>query len=108
MSLLNSRIAGFVATAIVAAGMNAFAAEAVSVSDVVGKYCLSCHDADSAKGGLNLAAVPVDDVSRQPEVWEKVVRRLRGRQMPPAGKRRPDDNLYAAVVGQLERDLDRA
>jgi hypothetical protein len=71
-------------------------------------FCLSCHDADTSKGGLNLAPLVPADVASHPEVWEKVVRRLRGRQMPPAGKKRPDEDTYASVVAQLEAALDRA
>ena len=75
---------------------------------VVGRYCVGCHDAGTAKGGLDLTAVAAADVAHHPLVWEKVVRRLRGRQMPPTGKARPDEDTYAAVVSQLETALDRA
>ncbi len=82
--------------------------EKASVQAVVGQFCVSCHDADTAKGGLDLAAVVSDDFGRHPQVWEKVVRRLRGRQMPPGGRKRPDEDTYASVVSQLEVALDRA
>src|SRR5262249_61812574 len=49
-----------------------------------------------------------EDVGRHPHGWEKVVRKLRARQMPPDGKKRPDEDTYAAVVSQLETALDRA
>jgi hypothetical protein len=85
-----------------------FGAEPASVRAVVSQFCLGCHDAEAAKGGLDLASVVSEDIGRQPQVWEKVVRRLRGRQMPPAGKKRPDEDTYVAVVSQLESALDRA
>ena len=44
----------------------------------------------------------VKPVAEHPEVWEKVVRKLRARQMPPVGKPRPDDATYDAVVASLE------
>jgi mono/diheme cytochrome c family protein len=75
---------------------------------LVDGYCLSCHDTDHNKGGLSLESVAADDVPRHPEVWEKVVRKLRARQMPPIGKERPDEATYDAVVSSLERSLDRA
>jgi hypothetical protein len=84
------------------------AAEPTSVRDVVGSYCVNCHDADSPKGGLNLASVSAEDIGRHPEVWERVVRRLTRRQMPPAGRKRPDEDAYLSVVSQLETALDRA
>jgi hypothetical protein len=71
-------------------------------------YCLSCHDEDHKKGGLALETIAADDVPRHPDVWEKVVRKLRARQMPPIGKERPDDATYDAVIASLETSLDRA
>src|SRR5690349_6003053 len=82
--------------------------EPASLRAAVDTYCLSCHDGDSAKGGLNLASASTDDVGGHPEVWEKVVRRLQRRQMPPAGRKRPDEVVYISIVSQLETALDRA
>ncbi len=42
------------------------------------------------------------------EVWEKVVRRLRARQMPPSGEPRPEESTYDAVVSSLGDMLDAA
>src|SRR5262245_57036572 len=76
--------------------------------DLVQNYCLSCHDDDHKKGGLALDAILNAGVAAHPDVWEKVVRKLRARQMPPIGKERPDDATYDAVVARLEASLDRA
>jgi hypothetical protein len=73
----------------------------------VDKYCLSCHDAEEKKGDLDLDAILDLDVSQHPDAWEKVVRKLRARQMPPIGRKRPGDTAYDAVVGSLETTLDR-
>jgi mono/diheme cytochrome c family protein len=75
---------------------------------VIDAYCVECHDEDKQKGGLALETVAADDVARHPDVWEKVVRKLRARQMPPVGKPRPDDATYDAVIASLESSLDRA
>ncbi len=85
-----------------------FAVEPNPVREVVSKSCVSCHDAEAPKGGLNLAAIVADDVSRHPQIWEKVVRRLHTRQMPPAGEPRPTEKSYVSLVSQLEDELDRA
>ncbi len=74
----------------------------------VDEYCLSCHDEDKKKGDLALDTVASLEVARHPDVWEKVVRKLRARQMPPVGKDRPDDRVYDATVAYLETSLDRA
>jgi hypothetical protein len=75
---------------------------------LVDEYCLSCHDEDHKKGELALDTVATEDVARHPDIWEKVVRKLRARQMPPVGKERPDDATYEAVIAALEGTLDRA
>jgi len=76
---------------------------------LVDQYCVTCHDEDEKKGDLALDSVALQDVSKHPDVWEKVVRKLRARQMPPIGKNdRPDDATYDAVIASLETSLDRA
>jgi hypothetical protein len=82
--------------------------EPASVHAVVDRYCTKCHDADVAKGDLDLESVLNDQVAGHPEIWEKVARRLSGRQMPPAGKRRPSEEVYASVLSQITTALDRA
>src|SRR4051794_11761244 len=76
------------ASALAAHSRSAAAAPHVALID---EYCLSCHDQDHEKGGLVLEHVASEEVARHPEVWEKVVRKLRARQMPPVGKDRPDE-----------------
>jgi hypothetical protein len=74
----------------------------------VNRYCLACHNSQVKTAGLALDAILTQDVDRHPEAWEKVVRRLRARQMPPAGLPRPDENTYNTVLASLETSLDRA
>ncbi len=75
---------------------------------LVDEYCLSCHDKDHEKGKLVLETIAEDGVAEHPEIWEKVVRKLRARLMPPIGKERPDEPTYDSVVSFLEKSLDRA
>jgi cytochrome c551/c552 len=75
---------------------------------LVDEYCLSCHDEDKKRGGLSFEAVAAHDVADHPEVWEKVVRKLRARHMPPVGRDRPGEAVYDAVISSLEASLDRA
>jgi mono/diheme cytochrome c family protein len=75
---------------------------------LVDEYCVSCHDEDKKKAGLALDTIAAHDVARHPEVWEKVLRKLRARQMPPVGKERPDDATYDTIIASLETSLDRA
>jgi hypothetical protein len=84
------------------------AASAVTpVSDVAKQYCVSCHDAETKKGDLNLESILTDRVEDHADTWEKVVRKLNARQMPPLGKDRPDDAAYDHAVAALTSELDR-
>jgi hypothetical protein len=78
------------------------------VATVVNKYCLTCHDSEMKKGGLALDLICQDDVTQHPDEWERVIRKLRARQMPPLGKDRPAERDYDEVVARLASPLDRA
>ena len=74
----------------------------------VTRYCISCHNDRVKRGGLALEAVAAHDVAQSPDVWESVLRKVRARQMPPVGTRRPDEATYEAAIASLETALDRA
>ena len=78
------------------------------VTAVVNNYCITCHDSEVKKGGLDLDSISHEDVTSHPDAWERVVRKLRARQMPPAEKKRPDERTYDAIVTELASSLDRA
>lgn len=71
------------------------------------RYCAGCHNSKSKAGGLALDAGTPESVSQHPDVWEKVVRKLSARYMPPAGVPRPDEKAYATLVSSLESSLER-
>src|SRR5688500_7285164 len=58
---------------------------------LVRTYCVSCHNAKTKAGGLELASISTLDLREHPDAWEKVVRKVRARQMPPAAARQPED-----------------
>ena len=72
------------------------------------QYCLTCHNDQIKTAGLTLAPLDVDRVGEHAATWEKVVRKLRVRMMPPPGSPRPDEAMYEALVAHLETGLDRA
>jgi hypothetical protein len=80
----------------------------VAHRDVISRYCVSCHNDRLKRGGLALDTVASDDVGRNPQVWEKVLRKVRARQMPPVGLPRPDESTYQATILSLEQALDAA
>jgi hypothetical protein len=75
---------------------------------ILNQYCVGCHSSKMKAGGLALDTVSADQVSQHSDVWEKVVRKLRARYMPPPGLPRPDEPTYNAVVSSLEASLDSA
>jgi hypothetical protein len=72
-----------------------FAAE---VAPVLATYCMPCHDAKTARGGVNLAAL----TEGESFVWEKVAGAVRSGNMPPPGRPRPT----AAEIDLLDAWLD--
>ena len=75
---------------------------------VVDRYCVSCHNDRLNRGGLTLDTVVTHEVRQNPDVWERVLRKIRARQMPPIGLPRPDEATYNAVIASLETSLDYA
>jgi mono/diheme cytochrome c family protein len=69
-------------------------------------YCVGCHNSKAKAGGLALDAVSVDAVHEHADVWEKALRKLRGRQMPPPGSRQPDQKEIDTFVTWMEAELD--
>jgi len=61
-------------------------------------YCISCHSTRMHLGGLALDTLALDAVHENADVWEKAIRKLRGRQMPPPGSRQPDQRDIDAFV----------
>ena len=70
------------------------------------QYCLGCHNSKVKSGGLALDSP--GDVAENADVWERVVRKLRARMMPPVGLPRPDEATYKSLIASLETSLDRA
>jgi hypothetical protein len=59
-------------------------------------------------GGLALDVIAGDDVGRHAEQWEKVIRKLSARMMPPPGLPRPDARTYETLIASVESALDTA
>jgi len=75
---------------------------------VLDQYCIGCHNQRLHTAGLALDTVDVANPAAHPEVWEKVIAKLRAGSMPPAGRPRPDAATYRDVATELEHALDRA
>src|SRR5262245_16744588 len=64
---------------------------------LVDRYCVTCHNERRKTAGLTLDTVDLARVAANPEVVEKIVRKLRSGQMPPEGQPRPDDAATARL-----------
>ena len=72
------------------------------------QYCVTCHNQRLKTAGVMLDTVDPAAPSAHADVWEKVVRKLRGGMMPPPGIRQPDRAASDALVSYLETSLDAA
>src|SRR5688500_11923202 len=97
-----------ICTLLLVASMGLLAQEPPSYQADLNRYCVSCHNNRLKTAGLSLEGLDVTQPGIDAAVWEKVVRKLRSRMMPPAGAPRPDDATYDALVAHLEGSLDRA
>ncbi|MES2624231.1 MAG: DUF1592 domain-containing protein [Pseudomonadota bacterium] len=71
-------------------------------------YCTECHNFDDFFGGVDFTGVSPTDVPTNPELFEKVLKKLRGRMMPPPNKIRPDEQRTDAFIAWMESYLDEA
>ena len=77
----------------------------------VNQYCIACHSkraANPAEAPVNLEAASFDDLLAHAGTWERVLRKLSVRAMPPPGVPRPPEGEYAAFTSWLAASLDRA
>src|SRR5215831_20277680 len=75
------------------------------------RYCVSCHTQKNKDRGTVPIALDNADVSNpsaDAELWEKVVRKMRGGLMPPPGVSRPDEATAHNFISWLETSMDHA
>src|SRR5579862_4644008 len=73
----------------------------------VKQYCQGCHNDKAKTGGVSFEGITAASVAKDPELFEKAVRKLRGRVMPPPGAKQPDAKAVDALVAYLEDSLDK-
>ena len=94
-------------------GLSAPAIQAQDPADaqsaVMKQYCSGCHSDKAKIGGVSFegTAVSAAGIAKNPELFEKAVRKLRGRVMPPPGARQPDGKAVDSLVAWLEDSLDK-
>jgi mono/diheme cytochrome c family protein len=82
------------------------ASGAAGATTLLETYCAGCHSPAVKAGGLVIEASMLAGVREHRDVWEKSLRKLRGRQMPPPGSRQPGQAEIDAFVTWMEAALD--
>jgi hypothetical protein len=69
-------------------------------------YCYTCHSTRAKMGGLALEGLDLQTAAENAQIWEKAVRKLRGRLMPPPGNPQPVQKDIDSFVAWMENTLD--
>jgi len=84
------------------------ASPASSHRRMLDRYCVTCHNQRLVTAGLKLDEADVVSPGEAPEIWEKVVRKLRTGMMPPPNMPQPSMGDRQALLSWLETSLDKA
>jgi hypothetical protein len=79
---------------------------AAAQRETLNLYCVSCHNEVLKTAGLMLDQLDPGDLSKDGHIWEKLLRKLRNQEMPPAGMPRPDESEYNGLITFIENGLD--
>src|SRR5262249_20882023 len=69
-------------------------------------YCFTCHNTRVKVGGLALDGLNLQTPEENAQIWEKALRKLRGRLMPPPGNPQPPQKDVDSFVSWMENTLD--
>ena len=98
-------------------------ADAAAHRALLDRYCVTCHNESVVNGegrpasplvgqlravALTLDTLDLADVAGHAADWERVVRKVRGGVMPPAGRPRPEPAVLDGFLDWLEGELDGA
>src|ERR1019366_9405753 len=70
------------------------------------KYCVGCHNNKLKSAGVSLQGLDPASVADKGELLERVLRKIKAGQIPPAGLPRPDAAVKAGFTKFLEGALD--
>src|SRR5580693_4939074 len=71
------------------------------------QYCVVCHNDKTKTANFSLQKEDINAVGAHPEVWERVIRKLRAGMMPPPGMPRPPLAKYEELRDWLEAQIDQ-
>jgi len=82
------------------------ASAATSQLATIQQYCVGCHNDRVKTAGVSFDGLTAEGIGQRAELFEKAVRKVRGRVMPPPGARQPDGAAADSLVSWLEHSLD--
>ncbi|HEY6344113.1 MAG TPA: DUF1592 domain-containing protein [Bryobacteraceae bacterium] len=69
-------------------------------------YCVTCHSTALKTGGIAFDALDLQKAADNADIWEKALRKLRGRLMPPPGNPQPEQKDIDSFIAWMESNLD--
>jgi len=73
----------------------------------VKQYCTGCHNDKAKIGGASFENITAASIAKNPDLFEKAVRKLQGHVMPPPNAKQPDSKAVDSLVVWLEDSLDK-
>ena len=101
-------LASLCTTAILLVGCGNGSSDPQAQIAAIDQYCSGCHNNADYTADVSFDGMTADSVAEHAALYEKAVRKLRGRVMPPPGEPQPDNQTVADLVGWLETTLDAA
>ena len=87
-------------------------AQAVGAVDaheaMIQEYCIGCHNQKAKTADISLEGLDYQNVAKNGDTWEKVLRKVRTGQMPPVKVPHPEAKDVTSFVTWLEGELDKA
>ncbi|MBZ5577919.1 MAG: DUF1592 domain-containing protein [Acidobacteriia bacterium] len=98
---------GLAVLGLVTVAGQARAQSAASARSLIDRYCVTCHNDKTKTANFSLQKEDLNTAGDHPEVWERVIRKLRAGMMPPPGMPRPPLAQYEQIRDWLEAQIDQ-
>ena len=79
-----------------------------SARKLLDQYCVGCHNDRTKASNFSLEKADLAKAGEHPEIWERVIRKMRAGMMPPPGLPRPSLVSYERTRDWFETQMDRA
>ena len=78
-----------------------------SIQPILNEFCITCHSTEKQKGDLDLERFKsLDDIKRDPSVWEHALEQIRDKEMPPKDKPKPSAQQLELLTTWMQGTLD--